>query len=728
MSKKSNPSRLDMNASSENDSSNSGRSDRSLRVAENSRKKREAEDPFLLALKYFDRVEEGTPWRGNDVLERHMAVVERVALSQGLPPEAITVMLDFALSLRMRTQFCVRTLKILIPASAVPQDAVIQGVSWLCVGKMTVSMQVMFLRWVLTVFDLIDSKDQLRAIYGFIFSFVTEESLCPYVCHLLYLLTRKESIRPYRVRKLLELQTKMGKQPFLMHLLALYKIFSPELVTLSFPSKMKSGFKNHNSTWKAALSAVQKRNNVEVTSDLRLTFGPREQPVSKKRKMRSHLTMPALSSVPQSGSSGRKALPLEQLRAFPQLLENLDRIELPAQMGSMLGSSLALHYLDCVRDSSAFLRLNFWLGHALHEEFLFCREASSQNTVEGTRFLNTLISTQRLLQEGFSSTEVFLYRFLRVWDGSLLRPEILTLLSDIPVVPSSRIKDLLFEPLMQLFFTSSLFFKCSVIECLNSMLLKWLTWHSVYALEDELDISVSSQNPVNMTLSGLMDSVVELVQFVGRIATIGLQLEGYHTLLLSFTLDFYETVCDMYLKYNLPLVLMPPAGVFYPALLSTSPVSVDRLCHVMHKYRTNLVSAKHQEKQTEKPFHISRKTYRKFNQYVVSIVSCLWNSRAFQPGMGIELGEDLLTRSKVSEYWGAFNLIHHPAFVSYAIDFHQKCWPERKELDLNSIKAGRRWDWYTEFLFCRGFQGVKEFVQNSFSRRSSIREVGTDSQ
>lgn len=41
--------------------------------------------------------------------------------------------------------------------------------------------------------------------------------------------------------------------------------------------------------------------------------------------------------------------------------------QLPAQMGSLLGSSLALQYLDCVQDGSALLRLNFWLGYAFHE-------------------------------------------------------------------------------------------------------------------------------------------------------------------------------------------------------------------------------------------------------------------------------------------------------------------------------------------------------------------------
>lgn len=51
--------------------------------------------------------------------------------------------------------------------------------------------------------------------------------------------------------------------------------------------------------------------------------------------------------------------------------------QLPAQMGSLLGSSLALQYLDCVQDESALLRLNFWLGYALHEG-KWCEEATTK--------------------------------------------------------------------------------------------------------------------------------------------------------------------------------------------------------------------------------------------------------------------------------------------------------------------------------------------------------------
>lgn len=48
-----------------------------------------------------------------------------------------------------------------------------------------------------------------------------------------------------------------------------------------------------------------------------------------------------------------------------------------------------------------------------------------------------------------------------------------------------------------------------------------------------------------MTLSGFKDSVMDLVHFVGQLASVGLQLEGCHSLILSFTLDFYETVNEL---------------------------------------------------------------------------------------------------------------------------------------------------------------------------------------
>lgn len=116
-------------------------------------------------------------------------------------------------------------------------------------------------------------------------------------------------------------------------------------------------------------------------------------------------------------------------------------LQLPAQMGSLLGSSLALQYLDCVQEESTLLRLNFWLGCALHEgnpgclldlhvfvwyprqisdifphqksfflslcfssEFLFC----SQTSEEALQFLNNLLSVQHFLQVRLCTSHIFM--------------------------------------------------------------------------------------------------------------------------------------------------------------------------------------------------------------------------------------------------------------------------------------------------------------------------------
>lgn len=54
-----------------------------------------------MTLPFSPLVETGTPIHGNDDFERNLVLVERVAYSRGLQPEAISIMLEFAMSLRM---------------------------------------------------------------------------------------------------------------------------------------------------------------------------------------------------------------------------------------------------------------------------------------------------------------------------------------------------------------------------------------------------------------------------------------------------------------------------------------------------------------------------------------------------------------------------------------------------------------------------------------------------
>ncbi|NWU50114.1 CENPI protein, partial [Dromas ardeola] len=694
----------------------------------NDKKNDSEQDSLEEALSYFEQVQGRVSLKKNNVLQKHLTTVESIALQRGLPPEGFDVLLKVALSGKLADTVNTRLLKSLVPASVIPETSVVSAVSWLCVSKCSGNIQLLFLRWLITMFDFIDRKEEIHALYGFFFSFLQDEKMCPYVCHLLYLLTRKESVKPFRIRRLLDLQVKMGMQSHLQALLSLYKLFCPELVTITLPGKMKTYFKNSEGPWKAAINAVRQRNQASSPVFQTLFLGT-AQPQSRKRKWNTQLIIPASSTNINNIEEDRKkncvnlysrdeSFPVEQLQTFSQLLQNIHHLEFPSQMGSVLTNPLLLHYMNCIKDESVYLRLYYWMGQTLQEECTWCVADSKQYEEEFKDFLETVYKTECFLQEGFSSCEEFLYKSLPLWDGICCRSQVLRLVSWIPLGNFSEMKSHFYDPLVQLFFTSSLYFKCSVIESLKELLQNWLNWHVIH-LDSESDSQVRSSNT---TLSGLVNMVAELIHFVGWISTVALRLENNHTFLLYFILDFYETVCDMYLRYNLPLLIMPPAGVFYPALLSMDCVNLNQLCYIMYRYRTNLVAAKENElsKKQILQFKFSSQTYQEYNQYIIAMVGCLWTSSAFQKDthpQGLRMDDELLKKTAVKEFKTSFNIVYHPAMMGYALHFLQQAWPDDTTFNFSLIK-GKKWNWYLEYLYSQGLTGLKVFIESSINRVS----------
>ncbi|XP_030906778.2 centromere protein I [Melopsittacus undulatus] len=694
----------------------------SLNDQENDSKQEESLEP---ALSYFATVQDGVSLKKSSALQRHLATVESIALQRGLPPEAFNVLLSTALSGKLADTVSIRLLKSLIPESVVPETSVVSAVSWLCVSKCPSNIQVLFLRWLITVFDFIDHKEDLHALYGFFFFFLQEEKMCPFICHVLYLLTRKENVKPFRVKRLLDLQAKMGMRSHLQALLSLYKLFCPELVSITLPAKTEIYFKDAEGPWKAAIKTIRQRRLENSPVPQPLILGT-AQPRPQKRKWNAQLMIPAsstnrsdLEEVREKNTglySTDEYFPVELLQTFPQLLQNIHRLEFPSRMGSVLTNPLLLHYMNCTKDESVYLRLHYWLGQTLQEECTWCVVENSQNEEEFRDFLEILCRAQCFLHEGLTPCEEFLYRNLPLWDGLCCRSQILRLVSWIPLNSMYDMKSSLYDPLAQLFSTSSLYFKCSTLESLKRLLQNWLNWQMVH-----VDSAADSQT-LNTTFSGLVNMVAELIHFVGMISTVALRLESNHTFLMYFILDFYETVCDIYLKYNMPLLIMPPAGVFYPVLLAMDPVNLNQLCYIMYRYRANLVAAKeneHSEKEVQQ-FRFSSETYKEYNQYITAMVGCLWTSNAFQKDthpQGLRMDDELLNETGVKELKTSFNIVYHPAMIGYAVQFLQQAWPDDTTFNFSLIK-GKKWNWYLKYLYAKGLEGLKVFIESSISRVS----------
>nr|XP_060612349.1 centromere protein I [Anolis sagrei ordinatus]XP_060612350.1 centromere protein I [Anolis sagrei ordinatus] len=675
------------------------------------------------ALNFLKKVKGRTSLK-NEILQKHLTIVEKIAQERGLKAKEIDVLLNVALSGKFAEMVNSRLLKNLIPTSTITDDSIVSAVSCLCAGKCSKTTQALFLKWLIAMFDFIDQKEKINALYGFFFNFLEDEKLFPFVCHVLYLLTRRENVKPFRVRRLLDLQTRKGPEPLLQALLLLYKSFAPEMVSVTLPTKIKARFRNLGNLWKSAISNIKRRIYGELPASKPDNIGVGGLQ-SRKRKLNSMLVLPACTANPGGSNRSQKPnytdvlnhtkfLPVEQLQTFSQLLENIHCLEFPSRIGSVIGNPLLLHHINCVKDDSVYQRMYYWMGQTFREECPWYKIENQQYELEFRDFLDTVLEAECFLQEGFSSCEEFLYRSLPFWDGHCCRAQVLQLVSWIPLSTFSEMKPYLFRPLTQLFITSSLYFKCSVLETLRELLLNWLNWHIVQAdMATELNVDI-----LNTTLSGVVSSVEETIHFVGWLSTIALRLENNSAFLMHFILDFYEIVCDVYQKYNLPLVVMPPAGVFYPALLSMDSVTVNRLCHIMYRYRANLLSAK--QNQQTKQFTFSNRTCQEYNQYITAMVGCLWTSNAFEKDLhplGLFMDSEVLEKTRMQECRKGLNLAYHPALTGYAMLFLEQVQPKDKVLNFKLIQ-GRRWDWYLEYLYSQDLQGLKLFIESSINRVS----------
>ncbi|OBS83663.1 hypothetical protein A6R68_22335, partial [Neotoma lepida] len=212
------------------------------------------------------------------VLEKHLKTVENVAWKNGLAPEAIDILLSVALSGKFGNAINTRILKCMIPETLISEDSVVKAVSWLCVDKCSSNTKILFYRWLVAMFDFIDHKKQINLLYGFFFTSLQEDALV---------------IKPFRVRKLLDLQAKMGMQPHLQALLSLYKFFAPALISVSLPVRRKK--------W-SSHSVIPTLNSANKACG------------EKKMSLSDYL-------------SSDRSLPLEQLQSFPQLLQNIHCLE-----------------------------------------------------------------------------------------------------------------------------------------------------------------------------------------------------------------------------------------------------------------------------------------------------------------------------------------------------------------------------------------------------------------
>ncbi|XP_069104812.1 centromere protein I-like isoform X2 [Argopecten irradians] len=666
-----------------------------------------------------------------------LELIEETSKTKGLPAEYITILVDAAANTYIPETVCGRLVRSLTPATVVPEQAVINAISHMCTNKPSIKIQTLFLRWILVVYDYIDKKENLHKLYGIIFFFLENQTMMPYVCHLLYLLTQKQDVRLFRVRRLLMIQNKMGAQPYLTGLLAIYQLYYPNMMSVVMPKRARLFFPSRDKKWEMLIRKVQENNEpLHCESSLALSHlksieTNRQTPRAKRRRTDPvptiHSDTTRETNIPKEEiltSLEQSKVPFVQITDFKSILENVDRIEFPSQIGSVLRSQLGQHMLSYTRDQTATTRFSYWLHATLTNEIL--ENSWNATDTELTKaLLVKLIDFTDFLQEGIPAVDHFLSKFLSTWNGLDFRSEILQLVARCRICSFGELNDTILEPLRKLFCCSSVYFKCQVVHCLTLLVRnyaanEWPRYMEWVQKKQEYAKSGKEGEPCcHYTLfqeereeCDPQNTITDLIDYVGQLCITGLRLEANHNLLLFCTVNFLQEVACLETNYRLPFVHLSSllSSSFLGLLACLNGVGISSFCSILCNYRRSVTSLKERRNAGELFVTDTLSCVSHLNAIILDAGDALWKGNMLNVNKKSKFFDfdprDVNSRLSLVE--NQFVTYMHPGLMGFSLRFLTQTQSQDNLGHPRGIKLTKRV--YLEFLARENVYGPKDFV------------------
>ena len=147
------------------------------------------------------------------------------------------------------------------PAGKVSEEVVHRIVSSLGPGKhkATSTTQQALLKWILLVFDVLESLNALLRLYSVLFNLLDVLYLRARLCHLLAKITQEKHLKQYRIEALKTLEKGVTADPHLIKLISVFESLSPG----TFDIRLRKGaisFPDLDRQWIKRLSKIQSHN------------------------------------------------------------------------------------------------------------------------------------------------------------------------------------------------------------------------------------------------------------------------------------------------------------------------------------------------------------------------------------------------------------------------------------------------------------------------------------
>ncbi|KAK6511551.1 hypothetical protein TWF481_000466 [Arthrobotrys musiformis] len=556
--------------------------------------------------------------------------------------------------------------KSLVPLERVKPSTVIHLISSLGEGEQRAeyATQALLLKWLVMVYDFLDSYAVLHQLYGILFNFLYTANLRASACHLLALCTRRKDVKPFRIQALMKLYEDHSDESGVVGLLQVYQSFYPDVILNG--SRKRSAFKVWDPLWVENTSLVQSRR--EETPDIedadRDSHRRRSTRILSKSKK---AIVPALHTFNASESS----VTLEEIDSVKGLVDNLQKLELPSQIGAVFQDDMFRNFVLLRGSDDIASRLDDWTYAALFNEYdteVAAKSASGRLDV----FLKQILDYTTMRKALLPSVEDFLKEYIKTWNGKWHREAILGLLSFIPFSSHKDLKEEYFDKLESLLQNGSLEDVTALIRFHTSLTHNLVVKRSAPPLEAlDPDIRVSIRQYFNY------------VDQLNSQAIVNHQLHPSVITILHTALDFYELIVKIPLANPVFEIIYPADVVVYCSVFIGDAVSFSRTCGILADYKKAFLS--HAELRTKNPdagyLEPERVYVDHFNGFLMDISNFFWRFRCFYHdpakdtnALGCLMKDDFVeclnSAANAREFTlnGLFTLTHSPTFSRFNTD------------------------------------------------------------
>ncbi|KAK6541802.1 hypothetical protein TWF694_007584 [Orbilia ellipsospora] len=505
--------------------------------------------------------------------------------------------------------------KSLVPQGKIRPSTVIHLIGALGEGehKAEYATQGLLLRWLVMVYDFLEGYSVLQQLYSVIFNFLYTANLRAHACHLLALCTRRKDVKPFRIQALMKLHEDHSDETGVVGLLQIYQSFYPDVILRG--SRRRSVFKIWDPIWLQNATLVRSRQEDAAKTEYSAHDPHRRRSTRVLTKSKRGI-VPVLHTFEASETS----VTLEEIDSIKGLVDNLQKLELPSQVGAVYHDDLFRNFVLLKGSDEIMSRLESWTSAALLEE-LDVEQTSGSPSERLEVFLGQILDYVSMEKSLLASVHDFLREYIESWNGKWHRDQILGILS---CVQFSHLQDLQNE-----FFTKleTLLMNDSA-EDVSAL----IRFHTSY-LRNVVTRYNNSQNQAQE--ADIRGAVRQYVLYVDRInseAIINFQSKSNVISILHTALEFYNVVVRASIQQPIFEIVYPSDTVVYSSVFLGDAVSFSVLCGILAVYKQAFLD--HTELRSKDPRlakygEPDRAYVDHFNGFLMDISNFFWRARCF---------------------------------------------------------------------------------------------------